>query len=187
MLEEDREGGASRAAGSTKDASQSSPSASSVDNAAVDFLRRWPPSHRLGAIHPTKAFIGRDGRERSETEWSAQNLVHPAEAAQWLEQHQDWNLYWTPNECGEDRDEKPSEKDISLVHMLAVDLDRCKETGETREDALRETRALLTERLPEGVPPPTVIICTGNGHQGLWLLREPVKVLTFAPLGRRLR
>ena len=92
------------------------------------------------------------------------NVVRPTEATQWLNQHRDWNLYWTPNECEQDLHEKPSEQDIGLVRALAINLDRSKDTGETQEQALQETLALLADRLPRDVPPPTVVICTGNGH-----------------------
>jgi len=71
---ENREGEASRSAGSTNDAPQSSPSGSKADNDAVVFLHRWAVVHRLAAIHPTKKFMGKDGKQHGSKHWRASTL-----------------------------------------------------------------------------------------------------------------
>lgn len=68
--------------------------------------------------------------------------------------------------------DKATKVDVGSVGWLWVDLDP--RPGEELKPERTRILALLTDRLPKGVPPPSVIIDSGRGFWALWRLREAV-------------
>lgn len=68
--------------------------------------------------------------------------------------------------------DKATKEDVGSVGWLWVDLDP--RPGEALEPERARILALLTDKLPKGVPPPSVIIDSGRGFWALWRLREAV-------------
>ncbi len=68
--------------------------------------------------------------------------------------------------------DKATKEDVGSVGWLWVDLDP--RPGEELEPERARILALLTNKLPKGVPPPSVIIDSGRGFWALWRLREAV-------------
>lgn len=68
--------------------------------------------------------------------------------------------------------DKATKADVASVGWLWVDLDP--RPGEELEAERVRLSGLLTDRLPKGVPPPSVIIDSGRGYWGLWRLAQPV-------------
>ena len=94
-----------------------------------------------------------------------------------------WNLYFTGNRIGRKMRKKPERVDIEWLDHLHVDLDPNRWTDDlkiTPEEFMKEEQdrilALLTEKLPPGVPPPSFIIFSGGGYQAFWKLKEPLKL-----------
>jgi Family of unknown function (DUF5906) len=99
-----------------------------------------------------------------------------------LHQLRDWlaprngsaNLYFHVNRPLKDLDKKAEREDIKEVRWLHVDVDP--RVNEPVEDEQRRIFALMTERLPAGIPAPTVIIFSGGGFQAFWLLDSPISI-----------
>ncbi|MBK9129704.1 MAG: hypothetical protein IPM13_18260 [Phycisphaerales bacterium] len=119
---------------------------------------------------PTPKFFGREEDERP-----------------WLiEQGATNNAYYALNPLRRrPRKGKARKGDVHSAIALHADLDpppcsagtsraeKLAQLGAAREKLL----ARLTEKIPPFVPPPSVIIDSGGGYQGLWLLRSPFEVL----------
>jgi hypothetical protein len=130
--------------------------------AAVDFLRRWDMRGPwvLTAIVPdgpteTKTFG--PGREREMIAWidACQNRR---------------NIYFSVNSPKTELSTKAKKADIGWFNAIHVDIDVAND--DEREANL--TRAL--ESLQQYEPPPTVIVNSGGGYQGFWLLQVAGKV-----------
>ena len=88
------------------------------------------------------------------------------EARAYIEvQNRSKNLYYTGNPCGSPK-KKPAKADVTAASFLHVDSDP--EKGEDPAAAKVRIRAAY-EALD---PPPSIIVDSGNGLQGLWLLEE---------------
>lgn len=135
--------------------------------AALAFLRRWAPLGPwvLTAIRPDRKSINTQ-TFRPETE---------AAATDWLEQHNGrFNIYFHVNPPLRDLEKKADREDIKSVDWLHVDIDP--RAGEDIDEERVRALALLTTRLPQGVPAPTVIIFSGGGYQGFWRLDTGIPI-----------
>lgn len=101
-----------------------------------------------------------------------------AECAAWIDK---WNgkrnVYWHVNPVRANVKKKPTKLDIVAVHYLHVDIDPKNDFKvqplKAQQDAILER---LTERLPKGVPAPTVIVFSGGGYQAFWKLDTPIEI-----------
>lgn len=128
-------------------------------DAALEFLRAFAPNGpwMLGAIDP-------------ENPADVKTAVFSPEvgnaARKWLDERQGrLNLYYLVNETKGNRRRK---EDVTAARALHVDLD-----PRVSEDVEAE-RGRAVGLLRAYSPPPTVIVDSGNGMQGLWLLDQPV-------------
>lgn len=144
---------------------------------AVDFLKKWKQGGpwNLMAISPDRKQLD------SATLWNSQD------AFSWVEKHNgEKNIYFLVNEATEafnnkkkpngspDDKKKASKTDMEAGLWLHIDIDP--EEGQDIEDERKRALDLLTDRLPKGIPDPTVIIFSGGGFQGFWKLRSPYKL-----------
>lgn len=137
------------------------------NRAAIDFLRKWSPSGPwvLAAIQVdrkgmnTKTFYPKD----------EDDLVN------WLDQYNGKrNLYFHVNTPLRDLNKKAEREDIKEVPWLHVDIDP--RAGEDLDSERARCLGLLTDKLPAGIPAPTVVIFSGGGYQGFWKLQEPIPI-----------
>ena len=84
------------------------------------------------------------------------------------------NLYWHVNLIIGELEEKASRNLIKSMNWLHVDIDA--RAGEDPEEEKARALGLLTNNLPEGIPPPTWVIFSGGGYQAGWKLEEPVLI-----------
>lgn len=128
---------------------------------AVDFLDLWygDAPRQLVSIVP-------DGAINSKCLWPQ----NPAELRDWLRKavasHR--NVYFHVNQPGWALDKRAEKKDIRSVRAFHVDIDP--RLDETPEDC--KERAL--KALSSYDPAPSVVIDSGNGLQGFWMLEEPI-------------
>ena len=88
---------------------------------------------------------------------------------QWIEERQGkWNLYFTVNRTYGNIGSKPKKADMAAAVSLHVDVD-----PRAGEDAGAE-RARALRLLREYEPRPSIIIDSGGGYQGFWILDEVV-------------
>ncbi len=147
---------------------------------AVDFLRWLDPDgrHNLCVIHPTKTNPKGDplceGRTFAPHSW--------AEMATYIEQHQDWNVYFSVNEPKPDAPHKKLTKfDIGAIRAIPADFDPNKKLEEAGSFAGERVRiAALSDDLLAGADAPaSVAIDSGGGHQLLWSLQQKVPAAEF--------
>lgn len=86
------------------------------------------------------------------------------------------NIYFLVNETQRDINTKPSKTDIQAGTWLHVDIDSSATDQETFEQDKVMMLSQLTDKLPKGIPPPTLILSSGNGYWGFWKLKEPVLI-----------
>ena len=97
------------------------------------------------------------------------------EAQAWIaERDGKQNLYYSVAEVIDPADKKASRKNVKAVHYLHVDLDA--EYGRPLDDELARIKRLLTTKLPESIPKPTIIVFSGGGYQAFWKLDEPIPI-----------
>ena len=160
-------------------------------DAALEFLFKrmvTTPIH-LAAIHPDggnpsgKLFLHQrpDGTRMSPKEFDEQ-------IKSWIADRngpEGLNVYLTLNTVRRSfKGNKPAESDITEVRTLQVDLDPrsvpdgWQGTPTAWVDAERARILVsLTTELPPGVPgPPTLVIDSGGGYWGLWLLRLSILI-----------
>ncbi|MBR0940245.1 hypothetical protein [Bradyrhizobium liaoningense] len=82
------------------------------------------------------------------------------------------NLYFHVNRPLRNLDKKAEREDIKEVRWLHVDVDP--RVNEPVEDEQRRILSLMTDRLPAGIPKPTVILFSGGGFQAFWRLEGPI-------------
>jgi hypothetical protein len=147
------------------------------NDAALDFLQRWSPEGpwALTAIKPDKKSI--QGK-----------LFHKAdftEMGKWIkERNGKYNMYFSVNTVMRDFDRKASREDIKSMDWLHIDIDARPPNPElSPEEVAAHTKAefvriyeLLTKKLPQGIPEPSVITYSGGGYQAFWKLQEPVAI-----------
>lgn len=135
--------------------------------ASVDFLKRWSPEDlwTLTCIDTDKKGVetrsfGVDERKAAEN---------------WI---QSWNgkrnIYFLVNPAREKVDKKATRQQIQSLSWLHVDVDPL--DGVDLEGERLRILGLFTERLPSGVPEPTVIIFSGGGFQAFWKLSDPLSL-----------
>jgi len=102
------------------------------------------------------------------------------ECFNWLEKYNgERNIYFTVNQPNlsflkSPNVKKPNKEDMFEAHWLHIDIDPAEgqDITEERERAL----GMLTDRLPKGIPKPTVILFSGGGYQAFWKLEKPVRI-----------
>ncbi len=127
---------------------------------ALDFLKHWAPGGpwALTAIEPDTGKI----------ETRTFQPDKEVQAATWLDRHQGRrNIYFSVNRPRRNLASKAKKEDIGWAVALHVDVDPRKGF------ALETERPRILAALGAHVPQPTVIIDTGGGYSGFWLLREP--------------
>jgi hypothetical protein len=126
---------------------------------AVDFLEHWARGGPwvLSAIEPDGPIETRTFRDRQATK-------------KWIETWQGKrNIYFSVNTPKLDLKKKATKADIGALNALHVDLDT--PDGADPEQA---KAAIILPRLKSYRLPPSVILDSGGGLQGFWLMREPV-------------
>lgn len=133
--------------------------------AAIEFLLKWAPEGPwvLNAIDPPRK----------------QGLI-----AQSFEKHQvkemtafvdHWNgvrnLYFMVNVPRELGIGKAKKEDVGWCVAFHVDIDVAKKSEDPMAD-----RAAILERLRAYPNPPSIIVFSGGGYQGFWLLSDPIEV-----------
>lgn len=133
---------------------------------SLDFLRRFHPGRRwlLTAIDPDTRSI----ETRTFSEAVVPGLM------KWLEtQGATRNLYFSVGEPLADFSKKAERTDMARVWWFHVDVDP--RAGE--DVASEQARSLaLLKNPPGGLPPPTVIVFSGGGHQAFWALSQPIEI-----------
>src|SRR5690606_36154281 len=133
---------------------------------AISFLKQWSPDSDwcLTAIVP-------DGKTETAT-------FAPAEeekAHAWIEQRQGRkNIYHHVSSTRTRLTSKAKKEDMAAFRAFHVDIDP--DAGEPFEEERQRIYRMLTDNLPEGVPPPSVIVDSGGGYQAFWLLAEPLPI-----------
>lgn len=86
------------------------------------------------------------------------------------------NIYWQVNrtEVPMTGKTKPANNNITVVEFLHVDIDP-PGTGPL-EPEQRRIEEMLLAPLPGNIPPPSIIVCSGNGYQALWKLSPPIVI-----------
>ena len=84
------------------------------------------------------------------------------------------NIYWSINPPMRDISKKAEREDIAEVAMLHVDLDA--RAGEDLAAEKERILALLGEKLPAGIPAPSIIVQSGGGYQAFWRLEQPIPI-----------
>ncbi|WP_439396571.1 VapE domain-containing protein [Bradyrhizobium sp. PMVTL-01] len=140
---------------------------------AIDFLRKMRPAGFwvLTAIE----------KEGKKTKYIETRTFRPEEWAtcvDWLGHHHDCrrHLYWTVNPTMRElggRGVKAGRAHIQEMAFLHVDIDP--RAGEDVASEQERIAALFTT-LPQGLPPPTVIVFSGGGYQAFWRLTTPVPI-----------
>jgi len=141
---------------------------------SLAFLQYWLPEGPwcLAAIHP-------DHQRNKKTYLKAQ-VFWPkdgdAAVLQWLDKHQDHNLYYTANIARPEvrGNARPSRDDLAAMNCLHADIDP--RAGEDVSSEQARILALMMQPRPRELPPPTVLIFTGGGYQALWRMRTPVVI-----------
>ena len=131
---------------------------------SIEFLQAFRPTGFwvLTAITPDKKSI--ETRSFASTE--------PNETIAWLRaKGESHNLYFSVNPTTKPVRKKAEREDIASMAFLHVDIDP--RPGRELESERKRTLTMLTDKLPESVPPPTWIIDSGGGYWAFWKLREP--------------
>lgn len=130
----------------------------------ADFLKKFRPEGAfvLTAIVP-------DGKTETRTFFKAE------EAEVWaIQKNMTKNIYFHVNKTREPLTSKAAKADIKSVQFLHVDID-----PRPGDDFLKERDRilkLLTTDLPEGIPPPSLIVDSGGGYQAFWRLSEEIVI-----------
>jgi hypothetical protein len=144
---------------------------STIFSITTQFLRPLRPAGPwlLVAIDPDSGAI--------DAETVADDAAAIAFVERWNGQR---NLYYSLNPTFRAMNKKPSKKDISGIEFICADLDP--NDGETSDAAKARYRpALAAYRMP-----PTAVIDSGNGIQGLWRLADTI-VLNGADAAEKIK
>lgn len=101
-----------------------------------------------------------------------------ADCLRWLEKQTaaQLNLYFMVNPARTKLDSKAKKEDVEELAWLHVDIDPKKKPDlpdDEKAAHIETERARILPLLRAFKPPPTVIIDSGGGYQGLWRLEEP--------------
>ena len=135
---------------------------------ATEFLKWFHPSRVwvLTSIAPDRRGI--------ETKAFPTGPEQEANAEKWVEK---WdgvrNIYFAVAEPIKPEDKKADRENIEAVHWLHVDIDAG--PGDLIKE-LDRIKALVTTRIPEGVPKPTCVVFSGGGYQAFWKLKQPIPI-----------
>jgi Family of unknown function (DUF5906) len=137
------------------------------DKQAISFLKKWAPQGNwvLTAIQTDRKAI-------TTKTFGPEN---EGEMATWLNLYNGQrNIYFHVNPALKSLSKKAEREDIKEVAWLHVDIDP--RAGENVAQEQERCLALLTTKLPVGVPAPTVVVFSGGGYQGFWKLQTPIKI-----------
>ena len=137
---------------------------------AIAFLLRWPTTYpHLVAlkIDPvTHEMIGIEGRA-----FTPADLVDGGAVEKWINARQGKaNIYFTVNSLKTVLNKKPMGIDVSDVVAFQVDIDV---PADEDQAAVAEQ---IVEQMRAFKPTPSVIIASGGGAQGFWLLRPEDRI-----------
>jgi hypothetical protein len=85
-----------------------------------------------------------------------------------------YDIYFAVNPLKRPMSKKAAKADVAFAAWLWVDLDPLE--GADLDLEREEMLALVTDRLPQGLPEPTWIIDSGRGYWAFWKLRTPQPV-----------
>lgn len=143
------------------------PKHSSIE--AARFLARFHPEP--DALLVLTSIIP-DGKSWTETFTHAQL----DEMVEWIEARQGkQNLYFMVNPPLHPLTNKASKEEVARLAWLHVDIDP--RAGENLEEEQARIEALLKDKLPPGVPPPSVTIRSGGGWQAFWRLNPSDRLI----------
>jgi hypothetical protein len=128
-------------------------------NEAMDFLRQW------GAPWVLTALEG-DTKEIQTQTFNADQEKEAAAFINWWMGKR--NIYFSVNRPKHALTNKAEKKDIEAVVALHVDVDPALNADINAE------RKRIHDLLHGYSPPPSIIISSGGGMQGFWLLKEPL-------------
>lgn len=132
---------------------------------AVEFLKKWEPN---GPWVLTS--ISTDRKSINTTEFTDPKIM-----LNYVEKYNgNRNIYFSVNGLRSGMESKANKEDVIYARWLHIDIDP--EDGQDIDDERRRALDLLTDKMPKGIPDPTVIIFSGGGYQGFWKLRTPVKI-----------
>jgi hypothetical protein len=106
------------------------------------------------------------------------------DVVKWLELHRSRNLYYSVNEPVEKAHEKKKleKTDVLRVHYLHVDVDpRAPDPGDDPTEHYQREQARILRQFEQYAVPPTALVFSGGGFNGLWRLDTPVDVAAHAP------
>lgn len=135
--------------------------------ASADFLKKWKKSGPwvLTSIQTDRKAIS-TATFRPEDE---------EKMLEWLEKYNGQrNIYFHVNSVMRDLTSKALKEDIRSADWLHIDIDP--QPGEDIKVERERALSLLTDKLPKGIPSPTVVIFSGGGYQGFWRLKESVAI-----------
>ena len=147
-------------------------------SAALTFLLQLRPSGPwvLTAIRPDPV------KDRSNSRTRVFRPDQGGELVAWVQEHLgEFNLYVHVNPLVRDVDKKAERTDVAALEYIHVDIDT-NAPGAAGDEAFDRERAASRAKLePEalarlGLPPPTLIVDSGNGYNAYWRLSEPVRV-----------
>lgn len=133
--------------------------------AALNFLKRWKPA---GPWVLTAIRVDKEGIETKTFDPDSETYC-----LGFLNKHGDRNIYFHVNSTGP-LTKKAEKKHVKSVDWFHIDIDP--RAGQDLDQERKRALGLLTDNLPKGVPPPTVIIFSGGGYQAFWKLREPIQI-----------
>lgn len=135
------------------------------------FLKGWPSYPVLTAIHTDLATGEKGLIETKAFPPDATGRVDWPAVQKWIDQRQGKaNMYFLVNHLREPKDNKANRTDLDSIVALHVDVDV--RVGEDQVAGIeRIIKTFHGYKLP-----PTVILASGGGAQGFWLLKESLKL-----------
>lgn len=137
--------------------------------AAIAFLKLFAPRGPwcLTAIQTDRKAVS------TETFWPTDQSLK--DCAKWLREFNGKrNVYFHVNTVLKPLKKKAEREDIASVDWLHVDIDP--RAGEDLDAERDRIRRLFNEELPDGVPPPSVVIQSGGGWQLFWKLAQSIAI-----------
>lgn len=134
---------------------------------SIEFLKKWNSAGpwALTSISTDKKGVSTVTFQKGQE----------AEMSSWIEKYNgDRNLYFHVNTVKGNIKSKANKEEIHEAGWLHVDIDPA-EGQDIKEERIRALSS-LTDRLPKGIPDPTVIVFSGGGYQAFWKLKTPFLV-----------